>query len=507
MASSPDLSSVAYSTQSSTTSVSSSICLDPSDQDDSLFLPVYDFGVAALSPPPSPLSEPLRPTEEDESTECPSRQSTPELPDPETLFVRPNAADDTFLTHEPSRHVDYLSHEWREEDIWASWRYMVGKRKTHTNSARLENASWRTWAKKKNGLKTLSANKLNWLKDCDVTWLYGPLSVGAETITSHSPASPVASPAEPKQSSGSLYKTKPILKKRSMSEIMLQKSLSTSSLLKQATAAIESQQSNSLYPPKTPGVVAQTDSNFGSYRNSKYNSVLNTNDLPSAVSTGCQSPSPKKHIHFNDQVQQCIAVETDDENDDFDDYMYGRRYDADDSSSDDCITMAKSRGNSKCNDKGTPNEPLTIAHLPSTTLKYKDEQPKKSGGSFLSLNSLFSTYKAVSAPSPAPATTKTFSGVKSYVLEDDDDDMAGLDWEPSSSGFSSRRDSNATIRPTFGGSTSSANNSDVDDYELPNFGSWDDDDATEAGLFGRAVDAVNTARDIAHVLWNVGWRR
>jgi hypothetical protein len=27
------------------------------------------------------------------------------------------------------------------------------------------------------------------------------------------------------------------------------------------------------------------------------------------------------------------------------------------------------------------------------------------------------------------------------------------------------------------------------------------------GLLGRVVDTVNTARDIAHVIWNVGWRR
>jgi len=35
----------------------------------------------------------------------------------------------------------------------------------------------------------------------------------------------------------------------------------------------------------------------------------------------------------------------------------------------------------------------------------------------------------------------------------------------------------------------------------------DEDDVVAAGLFGRVVDTVNTARDIAHVIWNVGWRR
>jgi hypothetical protein len=27
------------------------------------------------------------------------------------------------------------------------------------------------------------------------------------------------------------------------------------------------------------------------------------------------------------------------------------------------------------------------------------------------------------------------------------------------------------------------------------------------GLIGRVIDTVNTARDIAHVIWNVGWRK
>ena len=35
----------------------------------------------------------------------------------------------------------------------------------------------------------------------------------------------------------------------------------------------------------------------------------------------------------------------------------------------------------------------------------------------------------------------------------------------------------------------------------------DEDDVVAAGLFGRVVDTVNTAKDIAHVIWNVGWRR
>jgi hypothetical protein len=32
-------------------------------------------------------------------------------------------------------------------------------------------------------------------------------------------------------------------------------------------------------------------------------------------------------------------------------------------------------------------------------------------------------------------------------------------------------------------------------------------EAASNGLLGRVVDTVNRARDIAHAIWNVGWRR
>lgn len=76
--------------------------------------------------------------------------------------AKPTAGDDTAIENEPTRHVDYLSHNWKEEDIWASWRHIVAKRKTYSNSPRLENASWRTWAKSKYKLKTVSPETLNW---------------------------------------------------------------------------------------------------------------------------------------------------------------------------------------------------------------------------------------------------------------------------------------------------------------------------------------------------------
>lgn len=89
-------------------------------------------------------------------------------------------ADDISIKVNPDRHVDYLSHDWSENDIWVSWRHVTKQKAFLQSGARLENASWRTWAKSRNNLKTISPETLNWLKDCDVTWLYGPLHRGME---------------------------------------------------------------------------------------------------------------------------------------------------------------------------------------------------------------------------------------------------------------------------------------------------------------------------------------
>ena len=35
----------------------------------------------------------------------------------------------------------------------------------------------------------------------------------------------------------------------------------------------------------------------------------------------------------------------------------------------------------------------------------------------------------------------------------------------------------------------------------------DEDDMMAVGLFGRVSETINTAKDIAHVIWNVGWRK
>jgi hypothetical protein len=83
-------------------------------------------------------------------------------PDDEESQGTCRSRDDSTLEKEPTRHVDYLAHEWKLEDIWSSWRYIVARRKVYSNSVRLENASWRTWAKAKDNLRTVAPESLNW---------------------------------------------------------------------------------------------------------------------------------------------------------------------------------------------------------------------------------------------------------------------------------------------------------------------------------------------------------
>lgn len=73
------------------------------------------------------------------------------------------SADDTAVRIAPSHHVDYLAHDWPvEEDLWSSWRHVRSLGNECANRSRLENASWRSWEKKRSKLRTVSPEALNW---------------------------------------------------------------------------------------------------------------------------------------------------------------------------------------------------------------------------------------------------------------------------------------------------------------------------------------------------------
>lgn len=142
----------------------SSISLDTKATEDDLYFPSYndnDFDRAlklANPPPGSPVHDDMYDASASSTTE--SVAGTESSVD--SLTLQP-VADDTAVRQEPSRQVDYLSHEWREEDIWSSWRHIVSRRSVYGERSRLENASWRSWAKSKYHLKTVSPKTLNWL--------------------------------------------------------------------------------------------------------------------------------------------------------------------------------------------------------------------------------------------------------------------------------------------------------------------------------------------------------
>ncbi|PFH50243.1 hypothetical protein AMATHDRAFT_4152 [Amanita thiersii Skay4041] len=125
--------------------------------------------------------------------------------------------DDSSLSTQPRAQVDYLSHEWQEEDVWRSWRNMTRQKNEIANGVRLENASWRTWWKQRNKLKTITPETLNWLKDSDVTWLYGPLHTAVDWTP---PARPQLERNNSSQIPVNPPRHKPILKHRSISELL-----------------------------------------------------------------------------------------------------------------------------------------------------------------------------------------------------------------------------------------------------------------------------------------------
>lgn len=152
-----------------------------------------------------------------------NKRSSSTSPSPATHSGTPDFSsvhDDSQLAYEPSRHVDYLSHDWKESDISNCWRNIVSRRRDVANSARLENASWRTWTKAKYSLRTVSPESVNWLKDCDITWLYGPLYNGPINVHYTDPRNEEPSPhsdgSQPSNNNANGHK--PILKKRTVSD-------------------------------------------------------------------------------------------------------------------------------------------------------------------------------------------------------------------------------------------------------------------------------------------------
>ncbi|KAL7958685.1 hypothetical protein V8C34DRAFT_139237 [Trichoderma compactum] len=462
---------------------------------DKLYMPPQIQPDDNLEPPPSPRtgdSYTVSPAEHDSSVST-SRPDSPELSD--------HAEDDTAIASKPSRQVDYLSHDWREEDIWSSWRYIISKRGEFPNSARLENASWRTWMKAKNNLKTISPETLNWLKDYDVTWLYGPLQSGKRNVSANKTGP--SSVSLSKSSSLVNLNKKTILKKRSMSEMLLQMSLSTSSLLKQAAAAVHAQEyrRSAMRPSLGRANTDYVSLSFSSRRMSHENSsAWGTSTESSSVASPC---TERKHIHFNEQVEQCIAVDVkgdDDDDVDMDMDIYG-----DESDSDDGVMMKRVRSKRRplAKQRAAFAEGKIIAMLPSTTLKYQEDSPDSQDSA---MKHSTGARSPLLSPSSSQETLRP-SKTAAFFFDEDEGDLDATIQSPGwlsppsdtgAGGLKRSTSSNSLLdEPAGMRRTPSGMFMPCDEAET----------SSGEGIFGRVIDTVNTARDIAHVIWNVGWRK
>lgn len=504
-----------------TTSSDSSVTSDTSEDTDITF-PNYDgydgdFGLPTDSSVVAETNDKCH----DEPSESPANTTISESP-----LSTPTVVDDTAVRQEPSRQVDFLSHEWREEDIWSSWRNIVSQRKTvYGERSRLENASWRTWAKTKFDLRTVSPERLNWLKESDVTWLYGPLKVAASYPITHHSGTHSASRLS---TNNSFVNKKPILKKRSMSEVMLQKSLSTSSLVKQAAASAQSQGCH--WRRAGPDVI---DSKLQSEIPSRDQMDYFTSHSTSGVGTPYESHE-KRHIRFDDRVEQCIAVDCkytgldEDDDEEIEDEEAHGEHAVSDSSSDEGIVMMKRkrRATAKRRPTGSRNNSATsgrkiIETLPATTLKYRTDSPDiTEEARHHTFGRSWSTGNL--SPSPSQETLRPTNPLNNFLLPADDDAEEEIDSDSSwsfgatnpksslgASGSLSHREA-ADTRRTRRNTAAPAEQFDfqVEGMRRTPSGMFmpvdeDEDDIVAAGLFGRVSETINTARDIAHVIWYV----
>lgn len=344
-----------------------------------------------------------------------------------------------------------------------------------------------------------------------MTWLYGPMQPASNRFSSQQNSEPASRLS--KTNSFVHGVKKPILKKRSMSEAMLQKSLSSSSLVKQAAESVQAQQTTgvTLDLRKPRPIIGRATSDFPTSSTISRGTFWEPTDYFSSKSTtpGLHTPSEgeKRHIRFDDKVEQCIALECkegDDDEEDFNRNPWAK--DDEESSSDEGVVMMKrarrrkplSRTSSKTSISTTDNK--TIAKLPSTTLKYRTDSPDVSEQTMS--HSLFYKSSRLS-PSPSQETLKPSNPSRNFLLAEDDDEEddyfnpAGAygNKRPStptaSDPYSEREESNGLRR------TASGMFMPFEDNE---------EEPQPPGLIGKIVDTVNTARDIAHVVWNAGWR-
>jgi hypothetical protein len=237
--------------------------------------------------------------------------------------------------------------------------------------------------------------------------------------------------------------------------------------------------------------------------------------MPSTASSGIISPGgERKHIHFNEQVEQCIAVDIKGEDDE---EVETDRYQFDSDSDDGAIMMKKTSSKKRrpllrrAKSHEPKSESKTIAMLPSTTLKYREDTPEPETAMKHSTPIYGSPLGSPSASRETLRPSKP-SGKLFFVDDDEeeDDEEDEEDMMPAIGMRSPTRSGGSSgLHRTASSSSLTAEPAGMRRTASGMFMPYEEGEpaAANEGIFGRVIDTVNTARDIAHVIWNVGWRR
>lgn len=257
------------------------------------------------------------------------REDFEELLDSESA-LQPH--DDNDLSFEPKNRVDYFSYDWTDREILKLWRYVVDRKKSMdgVETSRLENASWRTWARAKYGLKTVTPESINWKKDIDVSWLYGPKCAPETESDVRTRSYKAIKENIDDAHSSNADAPKPILKLRKISE-----------KIKAHAEMLE------LCMNKHPAA------------------------LKSSFATLPKAKGQPRSIHFNDRVEQCRIVDYYSELGELDELL--------DSSLTSSLSSSLSSGVFlNIRPSGRPfekrNMPKIIERLPSTKIRFKSEE-------------------------------------------------------------------------------------------------------------------------------------
>lgn len=261
------------------------------------------------------------------------------------------------------------------------------------------------------------------LKDSDVTWLYGPLHTSVDAVpppkvatanerlgleplrslsdskrTSDAADAVVSKSGGPKRRSSTsrkpAMKTKPILKHRSLSDILLPAGSATSPVLEQLDMDFGTDQSTiSIHHARSDSHLVRLNS-LNRKKGKRASPIHSPRGSSPERSTQSDSSSSSKkehrHISFNHRVEQCIAVDSTDEVRRYPSSSLSARTalsssddEEEDDEEDDVLTFKSSPrvttfGKESLTPVGGEWEPHTIARLGPTTLKSTEIYPSPS---------------------------------------------------------------------------------------------------------------------------------